>query len=86
MHEIKKILKYTKVKDLKKENQIFLEEFNNYKNLMIERNLELNKELNLMQDKEVKQNIYISNIEKEKKELSIIIIIFYKYSLFSFRK
>jgi len=86
LHEIKKILKYTKVKDLKKENQIFLEEFNNYKNLMIERNLELNKELNLMQDKEVKQNIYISNIEKEKKELSIIIIIFYKYSLFSFRK
>ena len=86
MHEIKKILKYTKVKDLKKENQIFLEEFNNYKNLMIERNLELNKELNLMQDKEVKQNVYISNIEKEKKELSIIIIIFYKYSLFSFRK
>ena len=70
LNSVKKILKYSKTKELRKENELFLEEFAKFKEVMLAKNQELTKEITILHEKEFKQNLLISNLKKENEEYS----------------
>jgi len=70
LNSVKKIVKYSKTKELRKENELFLEEFAKFKEIMLAKNQELTKEITILHEKELKQNLLISTLKKEKEEYS----------------